>query len=91
VDFPELVPLEYEIDRVIDKMEAHGLKAGAVVLEAWTEGLQNFVSNKDDIRTRKNGSRNCTDAVITLSAGRRRASGIAQAPTRRPVRTAISC
>ncbi len=33
---------EYEIDRVIDKMEAHGLKAGAVVLEAWAEGLQNF-------------------------------------------------
>jgi hypothetical protein len=33
---------EYEIDRVIDKMEAHGLKVGAVVLEAWAEGLQNF-------------------------------------------------
>src|ERR1035438_1275850 len=33
---------EYEIDRVVDKMEAHGLKAGAVVLEAWAEGLQNF-------------------------------------------------
>lgn len=32
----------YEVDRVIDKMEAHGLKAGAVVLEAWAEGLQNF-------------------------------------------------
>jgi len=32
----------YDIDRVIDKMEAHGLKAGAVVLEAWAEGLQNF-------------------------------------------------
>ena len=33
---------EHEIDGVIDKMEAHGLKAGAVVLEAWAEGLQNF-------------------------------------------------
>jgi len=33
---------EYEIDRVIDKMKAHGLRAGAVVLEAWAEGLQNF-------------------------------------------------
>ena len=33
---------EYEIDRVIDKMDAHGLKAGAVVLEAWAENLQNF-------------------------------------------------
>ena len=33
---------EYEIDRVIDKMEAYGLKASAVVLEAWAEGLQNF-------------------------------------------------
>ena len=33
---------EYEINRVIDKMEAHGLKAGAVVLEAWAESLQNF-------------------------------------------------
>jgi len=33
---------EYEIDRVIDKMEAHQLKASAVVLEAWAEGLQNF-------------------------------------------------
>lgn len=33
---------EYEVDRVIDKMEAHGLKASAVVLEAWAEGLQNF-------------------------------------------------
>jgi hypothetical protein len=32
----------YEVDRVIDKMEARGLKAGAVVLEAWAEGLQNF-------------------------------------------------
>jgi hypothetical protein len=33
---------EYEIDRVIDKMDAHGLKASAVVLEAWAESLQNF-------------------------------------------------
>jgi hypothetical protein len=33
---------EYEINRVIDKMEAHGLKATTVVLEAWAEGLQNF-------------------------------------------------
>ncbi|MGD0059112.1 MAG: TIM-barrel domain-containing protein [Verrucomicrobiia bacterium] len=33
---------EYEVDRVIDKMEAHGLKASAVVLEGWAEGLQNF-------------------------------------------------
>lgn len=33
---------EYEIDQVIDKMEAHGLRASAVVLEAWAEGLQNF-------------------------------------------------
>ncbi len=33
---------EYEIDRVIDKMEAHGLRASAVVLEAWAESLQNF-------------------------------------------------
>jgi len=33
---------EYEIDRVIDKMEAHKLKASAVVLEAWAESLQNF-------------------------------------------------
>lgn len=33
---------EYEIDRVIDKMEALGLKASAVVLEAWAEGLQDF-------------------------------------------------
>ncbi len=33
---------EYEVDRVIDKMEAHGLRASAVVLEAWAEGLQNF-------------------------------------------------
>jgi hypothetical protein len=33
---------EYEIDRVIDKMEAHKLKASAVVLEGWAEGLQNF-------------------------------------------------
>ncbi len=32
----------YEVDRVIDKMEAHGLKASAVVLEGWAEGLQNF-------------------------------------------------
>ena len=32
----------YEIDRVIDKMETNGLRAGAVVLEAWAEGLQNF-------------------------------------------------
>ena len=27
---------------MIDKMEAHGLKASAVVLEGWAEGLQNF-------------------------------------------------
>jgi hypothetical protein len=33
---------EYEVDRVIDKMETHGLKASAVVLEGWAEGLQNF-------------------------------------------------
>jgi alpha-glucosidase (family GH31 glycosyl hydrolase) len=33
---------EYDIDHVIDKMEAHGLKASAVVLEAWAESLQNF-------------------------------------------------
>jgi len=32
----------YEVDRVIDKMDAHGLRASAVVLEAWAEGLQNF-------------------------------------------------
>ncbi len=32
----------YEVDRVIDQMEAHGLRAGVVVLEAWAEGLQNF-------------------------------------------------
>lgn len=32
----------YEIDRVIDKMETNGLKASAVVLEAWAAGLQNF-------------------------------------------------
>ena len=33
---------EYEVDRVIDKMEAYKLKASAVVLEGWAEGLQNF-------------------------------------------------
>jgi hypothetical protein len=33
---------EYEIDRVIDKMVAHELRASAVVLEGWAEGLQNF-------------------------------------------------
>ena len=33
---------EYEIDRVIDKMDAYGLKASVVVLEAWAESLQNF-------------------------------------------------
>ncbi len=33
---------EYEIDRVIDKMDEYHLKAGAVVLEAWAQGLQNF-------------------------------------------------
>ncbi|MGO9246755.1 MAG: TIM-barrel domain-containing protein [Verrucomicrobiia bacterium] len=32
----------YEVDRVIDKMEACGLKASAVVLEGWAEGLQSF-------------------------------------------------
>jgi hypothetical protein len=33
---------EYDVDRVIERMDANGLKAGAVVLEAWAEGLQNF-------------------------------------------------
>jgi alpha-D-xyloside xylohydrolase len=33
---------EYDVDRVIDRMETNGLKAGAVVLEAWAESLQNF-------------------------------------------------
>ena len=32
----------YEVDRVVGKMEAYGLKASAVVLEGWAEGLQNF-------------------------------------------------
>jgi alpha-D-xyloside xylohydrolase len=32
----------YEIDRVIEKMEQHKLKAGVVVLEAWAQSLQNF-------------------------------------------------
>lgn len=32
----------HDVERVIDKMERHGLKAGVVVLEAWAESLQNF-------------------------------------------------
>ena len=32
----------YDVDRVIDRMERNGLKAGAVVLEGWAESLQNF-------------------------------------------------
>lgn len=31
-----------DVDRVIAKMEEHGLKGGVVVLEAWAESLQNF-------------------------------------------------
>ncbi len=33
---------EYEVDRVIDKMDEYKLKAGGVVLEGWASGLQNF-------------------------------------------------
>ena len=32
----------HDVDRAIDGMEARGLKASAVVLEAWAAGLQNF-------------------------------------------------
>jgi alpha-D-xyloside xylohydrolase len=32
----------YDVDRAIAGMERHGLKASAVVLEAWAQGLQNF-------------------------------------------------
>jgi len=32
----------YEIDRIIEKMKKYRLKAGAVVLECWAEGLQSF-------------------------------------------------
>ena len=32
----------YDVDRAVEGMETHGLKASAVVLEAWAESLQNF-------------------------------------------------
>jgi len=44
---------EYEINRVIDKMEAHGLKASARGAGGVAEGLQNSGSSRGDIRSRR--------------------------------------